>query len=407
MSMQTEAGAARPGSAFDPHDPRFAHDGIPFDLLARIRREEPVCRTRHGNWYLARFDDVSAALTDVETFRADLGPITGIPAGVETIPEDQHYLSEIPEPRHKAVRRLITAAMSSARLKAVDIELRAECARLVDAMLTRGEADLHGDYAIAIPAFAMARIMALDDTAIGHFMRWSWDGTLLQRLCSPGVAPEGPASHLFFARYLAEQRAMGRPDNDLMRLLLEARIDDVPLSDAEIVTQLHFMIQAGVHTTRGLLVHLVNRLVQDRALWDAVHANRDLVPLLIEESLRRDSPVQRTTRRCTRDVSFGGVDMRAGELVEMGIGSANHDEALVKDGETFRLDRADPKRHLAFGAGSHICPGAALARLEARIAVETLLDRLSAMEPVPDVSYPPLPGSLGHQPVPARLIARN
>jgi len=147
--------------------------------------------------------------------------------------------------------------------------------------------------------------------------------------------------------------------------------------------------------------------VQDRALWDAVQADRDLVPLLIEESLRRDSPVQRTTRRCTRDVAFGGVDMRAGELVEMGIGSANHDEALVDDGRAFRLDRADPRRHLAFGTGSHICPGAALARLEARIAVETLLDRLSALEPVPGATYPPLPGSLGHQPIPARLIARH
>jgi len=84
---------------FDPNDPRFAEEGVPFDVLARIRREQPVYRTPVGDWYLARYEDVEAALVDVETFRAELGPITGIAAGCASIPEDQHFLSEIPEPR--------------------------------------------------------------------------------------------------------------------------------------------------------------------------------------------------------------------------------------------------------------------------------------------------------------------
>ncbi|WP_170304777.1 cytochrome P450 [Croceicoccus estronivorus] len=392
---------------FDPHDTRFAEEGIPFDTLARIRREQPVYRTPGGTWYLSRRDDVAAALADVGTFRADLGPITGIPAGIETIPEEQHYLSEILEPRHKAIRRLITASMSSARLKALIPLLREECARLVDAMIDQPVANLHDGYAMAIPAFAMARIMDLDDDAADRFMDWSWDGTLLQRPISPGVPPEGPASHVFFEAYLAEQRALPTPSNDLLKLLIEATVEGAPLSDAEIVTQLHFLIQAGVHTTRSLLTHLFNRLVQEPETWAAIVADRSLIERFIEESLRRDAPVQRTTRRCMRDTVFAGVEMREGDVVEAGIGSANLDETAHDSPEAFRLDRADPRRHLAFGAGSHICPGAALARLEATIAIETLLDRVERMDRVEGAIYPPLPGSLGHQPIPARLVARD
>ena len=90
---------------FDPHDPTFVEVGVPFDVLARIRSEQPVFRTPGGAHYLSRYADVEAALKDVDVFWAELGPITGIPAGVATIPADQHYLSEIPEPRHGEVRR--------------------------------------------------------------------------------------------------------------------------------------------------------------------------------------------------------------------------------------------------------------------------------------------------------------
>lgn len=394
-------------AVFDPHDPTFAQRGIPLATLARLRAEPALYRTPAGAWYLSRFDEVAAALADVETFRADLGPITGIPAGVDAIPPEQHYLSEILEPRHKAVRRLVTAAMSSTRLARLLPVLRAECERLVRVMLAQPVANLHDDYAMAIPAFAMARLMALDEDAAGHFMDWSWDGTLLQRPCSPDAPPAGPASHVFFARYLAAQRALPEPTNDLLRLLIEARIDGEPLSDAEIVTQLHFLIQAGVHTTRSLLTHLYNRLVQDPALWDRLAADRALIDRFIEESLRRDSPVQRTTRRCLRDVEFAGTAMRKGDLVEVGIGSANLDETRFADPHDFRLDRPDPRGHAAFGWGSHICPGAALARLEARVSLEVLFDLAERMEAVPGATYPPLPGSLGHQPIPARLIART
>jgi cytochrome P450 len=392
--------------AFDPHDPSFVEHGVPFDVLARIRREQPVFRTPGGAHYLSRYADVEAALKDVDVFWAELGPITGIPAGVTTIPADQHYLSEIPEPRHGAVRRLFNATLGTHRVKLVETEIEAECHRLVDGLLATEVADLHGGYAAAIPAFAMAHVMGLDRDAVAEFMRWSEDGTLMSRPATPGVPPEGPPSHPFFEARIAEQRALPRPSSHLFEVLLTTEVEGRHLTDREVVTQLHFMIQAGVHTTRSLLTHVVNRLVQDAELWDELVADPDLVPRYVEESLRHDSPVQRTTRRCAHATEVDGVPVATGEWVEMGIGSANRDEAVYPDPDDFRLDRDDPRHHLAFGAGSHVCPGAMLARLEGATAVRVLLDRTRELRPVEGFRYPPLPGSLGHQAIRVKLVAR-
>lgn len=392
--------------SFDPHDRRFVEDGVPFDVLARIRSESPVYRTPSGAWYLSRYEDVEAALVDVDTFRAELGPITGIPAGCATIPEDQHFLSEIPEPRHGRIRRLFNAIFAWHRVRQIEPVIEAECHRLLDAIFAKGEGDLHGEYALGIPAFAMAHIMGLGREAVPLFMKWSLDGTMMTRPATPGVPPEGPESHVYFRARTAEQRALPEPTNHVFKVLLGTDVEGERLTDQEITTQLHFMVQAGVHTTRSFLAHLMNRMVQFPDLYARLDADREQIQPFLEESLRHDSPVQRTTRIAMRDVTVGGVLIRKGETVEMGIGSANRQESKYGDPATFRLDREDPRGHLAFGAGSHVCPGAMLARLEGATAVRVLLDRAKEARPVEGVRYPPLPGSLGHQPIPARLIPR-
>jgi cytochrome P450 len=394
------------GIAFDPHDVRFVEEGVPFDVLARIRRDEPVYQTPSGAWYLSRYADVEGALKDVDTFRAELGPITGIPGGVVTIPEDQHYLSEILEPRHGMIRRLFNAVLATHRMREVEPAITAECHRLVDRMLAADVANLHDDYAAQIPAFTMALIMGVGPGGAARFMQWSEDGTLMTRPATPGVPPEGPATNQFFEARIAEQRALPEPTSHVFKVLLGAEIEGRPLTDREIATQLHFMIQAGVHTTRSFLVHLMNRLVQEPDLFAALVDDEELIPPYLEESLRHDSPVQRTTRLCTRDAEIDGTPLHEGEWVEMGIGSANRDERVYDDPAAFRLDRPDARGHLAFGAGSHVCPGATLARLEGATAVRVLLERVREVQTVEGAHYPPLPGSLGHQAVPARLVAR-
>ena len=389
---------------FDPYDPQHLYDGVPFDHLARVRREQPVCPTPKGAWYLSRFDLVEGALKDIDTFRADLSAYSGL-NGVEEVPDEQLFLSELQEPTHGEVRRLYNATFGSHRVNKLEPLIREICQELVDAMVQAEVADLHRDYAMVIPGLVMTHIMGLPDDTQAKFSEWSEDGTILKRPCSPDVGSGNPGLQNLFAEQLAQRRALPEMPNDVFRTLSEARIDGEPLTDQQIVTQLHFMVQAGVHTTRGLLTHLVERLLLDRDVFEQLRAKRQLIPNFIEESLRHDSPVQRTSRRCTHEIEVGGVSFASGDWVEMGIASANRDEDKYEDPESFRLDRPQPRAHLTFGAGSHVCPGATLARLEAVIAVEVLLDHVERMETIDAVHYPPIPGNLGHDPIPARVIA--
>lgn len=389
---------------FDPYDPQHLYDGVPFDHLARVRHERPVCPTPNGAWYLSRFDLVEGALKDIDTFRADLSAYSGL-NGVEEVPNEELFLSELQEPTHGEVRRLYNATFGSHRVNKLEPLIRDICHVLVDTMVQAEVADLHRDYAMVIPGLVMTHIMGLPDDTPAKFSEWSEDGTILKRPCSPDVGSGNHGLQNLFAAQLAQRRALPEMPNDVFRTLSEARIGGVPLTDQQIVTQLHFMVQAGVHTTRGLLTHLVERLLLDRDVFEQLRAKRQLIPNFIEESLRHDSPVQRTSRRCTHEIEVGGVPLAAGDWVEMGIASANRDEDKYEDPESFRLDRPQPRAHLTFGAGSHVCPGATLARLEAVIAVEVLLDRVERMETIDSVHYPPIPGNLGHDPIPARVIA--
>jgi cytochrome P450 len=392
---------------FDPHDPRHLVDGVPFDHLARVRAEQPICPTPSGASYLSRYALVEAALKDVDTFRADLGRLSGL-NGVEDVPAEQLFLSELHEPRHGSVRRLFNSAFGPHKVTKLESSIRAACHALVDEMLRHQDAgevaDLHAGYALPLPGIVMTDIMGLPADTPQKFMEWSESGMIMKRPCSPDVG-EGnhPLQNLFRAQ-LAARRAEPEMPNDVFRTLAETVIEGVPLTDQEIVTQLHFMVQAGVHTTRGAITHLVERLLVEPALFAQLQADRTLVANYVEESLRHDAPVQRTSRRCTHATEIGGVSLAEGAWVEMGISSANRDEAVYDDPDAFRLDRPQPRNHLAFGAGSHICPGAALARLEGTLAVEVLLDRCVRLDTIDGVAYPPIPGNLGHTPIPAVLV---
>ena len=392
---------------FDSRDPQHALDGVPFDTMTRIRAEEPICRTPFQGWYLSRREEIMTCLHEVTTFVADLAPLSGL-TGHEDIPEEELFLSEIEEPRHGQIRRLYNSCFARHRLGELDVYVEQACHRLLDQMFEAkdGIGDLHVGYAMPIPSLALSRLMGLPAEAAEKFMDWALSGTLMQRTPSPGLGPEGPRPQAYFAEHLARRRAEGGEYKDVYQTLMDAEIEGVPLTDQEIVTQLQFMVMAGVHTTRTFLTHLFHRLLLDPALMRTLDTQRELIPNFIEESLRHDTPVLATSRRCTRDFELGGVQMKQGDWLEVGLGSGNRDERAYEDPTEFRLDREDPRDHLAFGAGSHICPGAALARLEGTKSVGVLLDRVAAMEPVEGVTYPPLPSALSDLPIPAKLTAR-
>ena len=324
--------------SFDPHDPAHGRDGVPFDHLALVRRDaRRCCPTPSGAWYLSRYALVESALKDVDVFRADLGALSGL-GGVEDVPDDELFLSEIGEPRHGQIRRLFNSAFGPHRVAAVEPFVRATCDRLLDDMLAADVADLHGGYALQIPGLVMTHVMGLPPDTPARFAEWSMDGTIMQRPCSPGVGTGRHPLQNLFAEQLAARRALPEMPSDVFRTLSEAVVDGRGLTDQEICTQLHFMVQAGVHTTRGLLTHLVHRLLVDEALFARLRAAPELVPTYLEESLRHDAPVQRTSRRCTRPASLGGVSFDTGD-----VGGDGHRVGQPRRGRVLRPRRVPPR----------------------------------------------------------------
>lgn len=396
-------------SIFDPDDPTHAQTGVPFDELAILRRKCPIAKTPAGAWFLSRREETDAVLFDVDSFGSDMTPGTGI-AGVEHVPPEQLFLPELAEPRHGQIRRLFNSALGVHRTQRIAPFVRETCEGLVDALvdgLAEDEApDLHGRFAMPIPSRVIARIIGLPEGAAEKLMAWSFDGSVMCRPASPAFAPEGPPIHLYLRDWVAEERTRATKSSHTVKVFLEAEVEGRPLTDVEIAHQLQTMVLGGVHTTRGLLAHCVQRLVVMPGLFERLDGDRTLVKAFVEESLRHDSPAHRVTRRCLKEATVGETRMSPGDWLAVSLASANRDESRYTQGDDFRLDRENPRDHVAFGGGPHICPGASLARLEGVTAVETLLDRFVRMEPIEGHAYSPIPANLGYQSLPATLVPR-
>jgi cytochrome P450 len=220
-------------------------------------------------------------------------------------------------------------------------------------------------------------------------------------------------AHPDFAAYvdgqIAERRAATDPPDDFVTRLIRTEVDGESLSDTEIRTLMVFLLVAGNETTRNLIGNLLVTLGQDPTLFRQLQADPELIPVAVEESLRLDPPTAVLLRDCIRDTEIHGVPIAKGEKVAFGIASANRDESHYEDPDAFRLDRPDPKHHLAFGGGPHVCPGSVLARMEARVALEVFLEGVAEMKLAPDFVREKVPVFWANGPrrLPAELVRRE
>jgi cytochrome P450 len=360
-------------------DPFDASAGVPYELLASLRSTCPVSRTASGAYFLAGHDDVLAATKDIDVFQASFRA-----AGVVVPPEEQ-LINEISEPRHGKIRRIINSAIAQHRIGRVEPFARQLCSELLDRLIARGGGDLVADYVTPIPATVIAHLLGVDPADHARFAEWS-DLVVQSAYATKNRREDGPEGEGLagvapdFAAYLdtmiAERRASVDPPDDFVTRLIETRVDGECLTDLEMRTQLAFLLMSGNETTRHLIANMLETVCSDAALFARLHAERDLVPTVVEESLRHDSPIHVLLRDCLKDTTVDGVEIPAGVKVGFGIASANRDERTYSEPDEFRLDRENARDHVAFGGGPHVCPGASLARLEGRIALEVFLDRV-------------------------------
>jgi len=347
--------------------------------LARLRAEEPVSRNPDGIWYLSRFDDIVAATRDVETFVASFRN-----QGV-VVPDEEQLVNEIPEPRHGRIRKIINSAIAAHRIGRIEPFCEQLCNDLLDDILSRrGVVDLVAEYVMPVPNNVIAHLLGAPPEDYRRWAAWSDEvvqGTypsLNRNERGEGLAGAHPEFAAYVDEQIAERRA--RPRDDFITRLLGTEIDGRRLSDVEARSQLVFLFISGNETTRHLIGNLLWMVVEHPELRARLRAAPELVPVAVEESLRHDPPVQFLLRNCTAPVEVRGASLCPMDKVAFGIASANRDESLFEDPHTFRLDRGDARNHLGFGAGPHICPGAALARLEARVALDVFLRRVGDIE---------------------------
>lgn len=389
-------------------DPMDTAERIPHDVYARLRREQPISKTSTGAWFLSKHADLIAAAKEVDTFRASMRE-----PGV-VVPPEEMLISEIPEPRHGQVRRIVNSAVAAHRLSRVEDFTRQLTHSLFDAAIDEGRCELVQDIVMPIPTSVIAVLLGAPEE---DFRLWGeWSDEVVQgdypRFNRNDRGEGFAGAHPEFASYvdgmIAARKIDPNPPDDFTTRLIQTEIDGQKLSDIELRTLVIFLLISGNETTRHLISNLLHRLATQEGLLETLRANPEKIPLAVEECLRVDAVIINLVRTVCHDTVFRGHAMREGERVFFGIASANRDEDLYEAPDEFYLDRPKPKGHAAFGGGPHVCPGASLARLEGRIVLEVAIERLTKIELAPDFEWEKVPVFWANGPtsLPATLVPR-
>ena len=382
--------ASEPLLDFD-WDPMDTSLGVPYDVFKRLREETPISKTRTGAWFIAKQADLVAAAKEVDVFRASMRE-----PGV-VVPPEQMMISEIPEPRHGQVRKIVNSAVAAHRLGRVEDYTRELANGLFDAAIAKGRCELVRDVAMPIPTSVIAVLLGAPTEDHRLWADWS-DEVLLGDYPRFNRNDRGEGlggAHPEFAKYvdamIATRRADPDPPDDFTTRLLRTEVDGKHLSDLELRSLLVFLLISGNETTRHLISNLLYRLASHDGLLETLREKPELIPNAVEESLRVDSVVINLVRTVCQDTVFRGHAMREGDRIFFGVASASRDEDHYEAPDEFRLDRPKPKAHAAFGAGPHVCPGASLARLEGRVLLEVAVERLSKIALEPGFSFEKVP----------------
>jgi cytochrome P450 len=350
----------------------------PFPVYEQIRSASPVLRDpASGAWMLFDYAGVKRALHDHDAFSSSMEF-----AGRQS----PAWFIFFDPTRHTKLRGLIMRAFTPRSIASLEPFIRDLSRELIDQTIERGQMDLAEDYAIPLPMIVIAEMLGIEASDRSRFTRWSeailnlsYDVSGGEEAVKAGMEFAAVTAEMsaYLGSLLAERRAA--PRDDLLTRLAHAEVDGERLTEEEILGFFQLLLVAGTETTTNLLSNAILCFIEHPAELARLQATPALLPLAIEEILRYRSPVQWLFRTTRHDVEVHGQVIPAGNLVLPMIGAANRDPQQFRDPGRFDIAR-EPNQHIAFGHGIHFCLGAPLARLEARIALADLLQRVKRFE---------------------------
>jgi cytochrome P450 len=383
--------------AFDPFD--TGHIADPYPGYRWLRDEAPLHYVEVDDlWLVSRYDDCVELLRNPSTFSSKLGVGQLMTGGLgrraaehmgdatHPLPTmtDLRVLIALDPPDHVRLRRLVNRPFTPRSIGAHESWMRPLCESIFANLLeanSDGRADWVRDFTFPFPVMVIGALLGIPASLGDDFKRWSDD--LVGLIGGPGADTErGIASFIemlgFFDEAIARRRS--EPSEDLISMLIHnADADDEPLTGDELVMFCVLLLVAGNETTTNLLSNAMKIFTATPEIFDALRRDPRMIPATVEEALRFDAPVQALPRGTTEPITLAGGRIPAGATLLVYFGAANRDERHFPDPDQFDVGR-EPTDHVGFGAGIHLCLGASLARLEARIALETLARHVAEVE---------------------------
>ena len=359
----------------------------PYPMYEKVRRGDPV-RSGLGAWVTVSHATAEAVLRDRRfspspTHMRRYKP-PSYPPGDPRADLPAADLLTMDPPDHTRIRRLVSGAFTPKAIAALEPRIREVAAGLLDQAGT-SDFDLIDALAFPLPIAVICHLLGVPAEDQAKFRAWGHDvAATLEPQTAGAVLSQSRAAEVALSEYLRDLVSKRRadPDDSLLSALIAVEEDGDRLTHTELVSTALLLLVAGFETTVNLIGNGTVALLtapDGRQQWDRLRQDPALVPAAVEELLRYDSPVQMTSRNATQDVEVGGTLIRRGTPIVVAIGGANRDPEVFDQPGRLLTDRPNAGRHLSFSLGAHHCLGAALARLEGRIAVEELTSRYPAV----------------------------
>ncbi len=371
----------------DLADGSFYADGHARDAYRWMRTHQPLFRDRNGLPAVTTYAGVIEAERNPELF-SNAG-------GIRPDQAAYPHMVDMDDPAHLMRRKLVNTGFTRKRVTEKMDSIEEICDLLIDNVCEKGECDFVRDLAAPLPMAVIGDMLGVAPHERAKLLAWSDDlVTILSSKVSEAAlskAAEAYAGYVTYVRPKLEERR-DNPADDLLSVLTHAEVEGQKLTDDEILSETLLILLAGDETTRHTLSGGTEQLLRNYDQWEQLQDSPDLLPGALEEMLRWTSPVKNMCRTVTEDTEFLGVALSKSEKVMLMFESANFDEEMFGDPDTFRINR-DPNNHLAFGFGTHFCLGNQLARLEITLMTRKLIERLPDIRLAGDSALPLRPAN--------------